>query len=218
TFLPCQRGQTLNSLVTAFSTISRPKFADRFTGFQRPGIIQICAADLEEFPHIRAEIALCKICMQPLYSGHHFILSYKHSNANHVVICNNLNSGLSIHFQSQLFMLYSRNDELVNVRIAVVNMQEPGSNNCGPMVCAYMAEYLVGGNPESVLFVRSQEQRDWLRDVIHSGEFKVRPCRRGRKGKRDFTSPTKIDNVITSADAKKIRSTLNLEHRPRDGF
>ncbi|OQV11589.1 hypothetical protein BV898_14088 [Hypsibius exemplaris] len=111
--------------------------------------------------HVRSQTASGLTCVQVLFASAHFILAVEHAASEEVFVYNSLDSELSPHFRYQLFMLFSTETKpAVHVTFPVVQKQLPNTNQCGPMVAAYMAEIVDGGRPDKTLFDKAQPQQD----------------------------------------------------------
>ncbi|XP_055347212.1 uncharacterized protein LOC129594528 [Paramacrobiotus metropolitanus] len=131
-----------------------------------------------------------------------------------VRLYNSMNAPLSPHVQLQLSMLYGGEQNPVTAVFPIVQLQLPGSNQCGPMVCSYMAELISGVSPASTVFAKASAQRKWLAEVLQAEKIRRCPKRLGRKAVNELIT-AKDDLLVTVEDAILIRSRLaDLPNRP----
>jgi hypothetical protein len=130
-----------------------------------------------------------------------------------------VNQALGNHFLLQLYTLYGRDKNVLRISVPSVQMQLPGSNQCGPLVCAFMGEILSGKRPEGVIFVKGQQQRQWLSQVLEKEEFSACPRRKGPKPSNELTTPVNMEYNITAEASEEMRNHLvSLPNRPIFGY
>ncbi|OQV24088.1 hypothetical protein BV898_02042 [Hypsibius exemplaris] len=143
---------TYDRIMGGFSYICARACGEGFCGFAELGAIAICHPKGPEIAHVRSQTASGLTCVQVLFTSAHFILVVRHAASEKVFVYNSLDSELSPQFRYQLFMLFGTEMKPVHVSFPVVQKQLPNTNQCGPMVAAYMAEIVGGGRPDKTLF------------------------------------------------------------------
>jgi hypothetical protein len=194
-------------VVAAFSQICKKCQRSDFTGFGSPSEVADCHPHSSDITKIKEDIAAGKSCLQALYAADHFVLSLFEPSAGEVVIFDSLDGYITDHLRLQLWTLYGSQSEPLQIRLPIVNMQGAGSNNCGPMACAFMAEVACGGSPENVAFTHAQGQRDWMLKVLIDEELTPCPRRGNAKFNVEWTA-CRPKLTMTSVEAEVIRDRL----------
>ena len=156
-------------------------------------------------------------CLQALVGDHHFVLAHKGLDDDIINVYNSMDGGLGDHHKLQLSMLFGRENQDVVVRFPVVHKQSVGSNQCGPLVCCFMAEILLGktGSPENIVFCQNDEQRQWVLAVLQNETLSI--CKKKGQGRRpkDALTEKRPQLTITPENAKISRAALATGPRRR---
>ena len=180
-----------------------------FCGFGDPADILTCHARSQEIRTIQDSVNAGRPCLQALLGAAHFVLAYKPTDDDHVFVYNNMDGELADHTKLQLSILFGSEVRPVTVRYPVVHKQTPGSMQCGPLVCSFMAKIVQGKMPDNVVFCNAEDQRTWLYDTLDVGNFSVCTKRgQGRRPKDALTLP-RNDTIITVQEAKRLRTALS---------
>ena len=99
----------------------------------------------------------------------------------------------------------------------VVHKQSVGSNQCGPLVCCFMAEILLGktGSPENIVFCQNDEQRQWVPAVLQNETLSICKKKRQRRRPKDALTEKRPQLTITPENAKIFRAALATSPRRR---
>ena len=204
-------------VLTAFSIVCETEFGSRFCGFGDPGDIAYCHPNSPEIITIQDSVDSGRPCLQALVGDHHFVLAHKGLDDDIINVYNSMDGGLGDHHKLQLSMLFGRENRDVVVRFPVVHKQSVGSNQCGPLVCCFMAEILLGkaGNPENIVFCQNDEQRQWVLAVLQNETLSI--CRKKGQGRRskDALTEKRPQLTITPENAKAYRAALGTGPRRR---
>ena len=106
---------------------------------------------------------------------------------------------------------------VIATRFPVVHKQSVGSNQCGPLVCCFMAEILLGktGSPENIVFCQNDEQRQWVLAVLQNETLSI--CKKKGQGRhpKDALTEKRPQLTITPENAKMFRAALATGPRKR---
>ena len=197
----------------AFSMLCENLYGANFGGFADPGDISPCHPKTPSLQTIQGDVEAGRSILQILGGGHHYVLTTKKSNEDFITVYDSLNEELSDHVKLQISLLYGNEVRPVLCKFSQVHRQPMSSNLCAVFATSFMAEAVIGRSPEQVIFVKDQQQRQWLHDCIEENVFKPCPHRRGKKSNKDLTEQ-KIDVLITPEDAAVIRRTMsNMPNR-----
>ena len=168
----------------------------------------ICHPNSEELRTVQDSIDAGRPCVQALIAYNHFLLSHKEPGNDFVRIYNSTVGPLSDHIKLQLSLIYGREARDVRVRFPPVHRQPVGSNLCGPLVCAFMADILEGRSPENSLYCKEAQQRRWPVNMIETEQFTACPKKGAERRPTDALTTAMHEQIVTPADATALRVSL----------
>jgi len=205
-------------VMEAFGIICRQATGNRLAGFASTMNIRSCRSNETESQQIISGVESGKECLQALYGEEHYVLAHKPLGKDEVNIFDSLGGvGISKLAMLQLFVLFGSKSGEVKVSFPRTQAQTGGSNQCGVMVCASMADLALDLDC-SDRFTDESRQREWMFEVLRTGVLS--PCPNEREHGGDFPPPlwTNIrpELLVTKRMPEMFRKELpNVAHRLR---